>query len=281
MRELPFFSCDFTSYPNSLLTATSILPHNEIVLKTEAHFYLNMLHRLVPLLVLIAVILYIAFNFQSLRRIIVYKLHISGDPTTSCCREEVVAKSDGRFDEDANVAIFNNEVIDYPKTSLVYSYKEALAKSSNANEAVLGTANAAGEEKWIEVSLDEQRLRAWEGNKLIIEFPISSGLWAPTPKGTFTIWHKTRNQTMSGGSKELGTYYNLPNVPNNMFFYKGYAIHGAYWHNNFGHPMSHGCVNSPLASVAQLFEWAGPQVPPGQNAVQASAANPGTRVVVR
>jgi lipoprotein-anchoring transpeptidase ErfK/SrfK len=86
---------------------------------------------------------------------------------------------------------------------------------------------------------------------------------------------------MSGGSQELGTYYNLPNVPSNMFFYKGYAIHGAYWHNNFGHPMSHGCVNEPLASAAQLFEWAGPTVPAGVNAVRASADNPGTRVVIR
>ena len=85
---------------------------------------------------------------------------------------------------------------------------------------------------------------------------------------------------MKGGSKELGTYYNLPNVPNNMFFYKGFAIHGAYWHNNFGHPMSHGCVNSPLAQVAQLFEWAGPVVPPGKNVAHATAENPGTRVFV-
>ena len=85
---------------------------------------------------------------------------------------------------------------------------------------------------------------------------------------------------MIGGSKDLGTYYNLPNVPNNMFFYKGYAIHGAYWHNNFGHPMSHGCINSPLASVAQLFEWTGPVVPSGQNIAHAAPDNPGTRVVV-
>ena len=85
---------------------------------------------------------------------------------------------------------------------------------------------------------------------------------------------------MSGGSKELGTYYYLPNVPNNMFFYKGYAIHGAYWHNNFGHPMSHGCVNEPLANAAQIFEWAEPVVPLGVNAVRATPENPGTRVYV-
>lgn len=240
-----------------------------------------MLHRLLPLLLLIVAVLYIVSNFQAIKRTVAYKLNISGDPTTSCCSVDEILKQNGEFDEEASVAIFNSQIIDYPKTSLAYSYAQQLAQNSSTDQAVLGTTNQAGGEKWIEVSLDEQKVRAWEGDKLVIEFPISSGLWSPTPKGTFTIWHKTRNQTMSGGSKELGTYYNLPNVPNNMFFYKGYAIHGAYWHNNFGHPMSHGCVNSPLASAAQIFDWAGPVVPPGQNAVHASADNPGTRVVVR
>lgn len=237
-----------------------------------------MLHRLIPLLFLIAAVLFIVFNFQSLKRTIVYKLHISGDSTTSCCNVDQALQQNGQFDEEASTAIFNNQVINYPKTSLAYSYKQSLANAEN--QVVLGTTNETGEEKWIDVSLDEQKLRAWEGNKLVIEFPISSGLWAPTPKGTFNVWYKTRNQSMSGGSQALGTYYNLPNVPNNMFFNQGYAIHGAYWHNNFGHPMSHGCVNSPLASVAQLFDWAGPVVPAGQNATRATAENPGTRVVV-
>lgn len=240
----------------------------------------NMLHRLVPLFLIIAFLAYIALNFQSIRRTLAYKLNISGDPTTSCCNIDQVLKQNGTFDEEANVAVFNNQVIDYPKTSLAYSYSQSLAKASSEESVVLGTTNEAGEEKWIDVSLDEQRVRAWEGNKLIMEFPISSGLWSPTPKGTFNIWYKTRNQTMSGGSKDLGTYYNLPNVPYNMFFHKGYALHGAYWHNNFGHPMSHGCVNEPLASAAQIFEWAGPVIPPGQNAVKATPENLGTRVVV-
>lgn len=240
-----------------------------------------MLHRLLPLIIITALLSFVIFNFQSVRREIVYKLNISGDTTTSCCSEDQILKSDGSFDEQAATAIFNSQVIDYPKTSLAYAYKQALDQNSDASQAVLGTTNEAGEEKWIDVSLEEQKLRAWEGNRLIMEFPISSGLWSPTPKGSFNIWYKTRNQKMEGGSKELGTYYNLPNVPNNMFFHRGYAIHGAYWHNNFGHPMSHGCVNSPLASVAQLFAWAGPVVPEGQNTVRATPENPGTRVVVR
>lgn len=56
--------------------------------------------------------------------------------------------------------------------------------------------------------------------------------------------------------------------------------HGVYWHNNFGQPMSHGCVNEPLANAAQLFEWAGPIVPPDQGAVRATPDNPNTKVVV-
>lgn len=239
-----------------------------------------MLHRLLPLLLLIVIALFVVFNFQSIKRTIVYKLHISGDPTTSCCKEAEATKSDGKFDENASMAIFNSQVIDYPKTSLAYAYSQALAQEQNPDTAVLGTTTADGQEKWIEVSLDEQKARAWEGNKLVMEFPISGGKWTPTPKGTFNIWLKTKSQSMIGGSQALGTYYNLPNVPNNMFFYQGYALHGAYWHNNFGHPMSHGCVNEPLANAAQIFDWAGPVVPPGQTSVRATAENPGTRVYV-
>lgn len=228
------------------------------------------MHRILPILIIIAALVALS-QIQPIKREIVYRLGISGDETTSCCRIEEISKT-GEFDEGANIAIFNSEIIAYPKTSLAQAY-------SNLNN-ILGTTNSQGEEKWIEISLDEQKLRAWEGNQLIMEFLISSGKWAPTPKGTFNIWYKTRNQKMEGGSKVLGTYYNLPNVPHNMFFYQGYAIHGAYWHNNFGNPMSHGCVNSPLANVASLFEWAGPVVPEGQNVVRSTPENPGTRVFV-
>ncbi len=233
-----------------------------------------LMHRLLPILIIVVSVLTINF-YLPLKRELAYKLGISGDTTLSCCSEEEILKADGNFDENANIAIFENEVINYPKTSLAYT-----GLPSPGETQVLGTTNAEGVEKWIEVSLSEQRVKAWEGNKLVMEFPISSGKWAPTPKGEFNIWYKTRSQTMSGGSKDMGTYYFLPNVTSNMFFYKGYALHGAYWHNNFGQPMSHGCVNAPLANAAQIFEWAGPVVPVGVNAVRASAENPGTRVLV-
>lgn len=225
---------------------------------------------------LFILVLAAAFSYIPIRREIVYRLGISQDPTTSCCDGAEVAKSNGQFDESASVAIFNNQPIDYPKTSLA----EALNLNSNRQAQVLGTTNQEGKEKWIEVSLEQQVLRAWEGSKIVMEFPISSGKWFPTPKGIFHIWYKTKSQRMVGGSKFLGTYYDLPNVPYNMFFYQGFALHGAYWHNNFGHPMSHGCVNEPIAQSAELFAWAGPNLPEGIGAVRATDQNPGTKVFV-
>lgn len=234
------------------------------------------MHKFLPIL-LIVLALILAWNHIPIKREIVYKLGISGDPTTSCCNEETISQT-GDFDEETNIAIFNGQIVDYPKTALASNiYSDVL---SDARSNILGTTNPSGEEKWIEVHLGQQKLRAWEGNTIVMEFPISSGKWAPTPEGTFYIWYKTRNQRMQGGSKDLGTYYNLPNVPHNMFYYKGYAIHGAYWHNNFGNPMSHGCVNEPLDKAGPIFEWAGPVLPPGQNAVKASPDNPGTKVFV-
>ena len=235
---------------------------------------MSIVYKFLPLFVIVALI-FGAYFYLPIKRNLAYKFGISGDPTTSCCQIPNELTDTGEFDEGATAAIFNAENVDYPKTSLAQASPIIPGETQ-----VLGTTTSSGEEKWIEVSLDKQLLTAWEGNKVVMQFPISSGLWAATPKGTFNIWYKTRYQKMEGGKKELGTYYNLPNVPSNMFFYQGYALHGAYWHNNFGHPMSHGCVNEPLAQAAALFEWAGPVVPAGVGAVKATPENPGTRVYI-
>lgn len=240
-----------------------------------------MIHRLLPLSLIVVIIALIVFNlsdihhefaYNTLTRDLAIRIGLNDDITNSCCSEEEIARSSGDFDELAIAAIFNNQAIDYPKTSLAYNFKD--------DTKVLGASMPVDPNKWIEVDLKKQLVRAWDGTKLAMEFPISSGKWAPTPVGDFRIWYKTRSQSMIGGSKDLGTYYNLSNVPNNMFFYKGFALHGAYWHNNFGQPMSHGCVNEPLANAAQIFEWAGPILPEDKNAVLATNDNPGTRVLV-
>jgi lipoprotein-anchoring transpeptidase ErfK/SrfK len=105
--------------------------------------------------------------------------------------------------------------------------------------------------RWIEVNLSEQRVYAWEGDVLMNSFLVSTGTWAtPTVTGTFSIWHKTPLQAMSGPG------YYLPNVPFVMYFYKDYGFHGTYWHNNFGTPMSHGCVNLTIPDSEWLYNWA-------------------------
>lgn len=105
--------------------------------------------------------------------------------------------------------------------------------------------------RWIDIDLTRQMLYAYEGDTVIASFLISSGTWrTPTVVGRFSIWHKTPSQTMSGPG------YSLPNVQWVMYFYRDYGIHGAYWHNNFGTPMSHGCINMRNEDAKWLYYWA-------------------------
>lgn len=156
-----------------------------------------------------------------------------------------------------------------------------LALSKN----VLGDTSA---DKRIEVDLTNQKVYAYEGQRKVYEFIVSTGKWALTPTGEFRIWAKVRSQKMSGGDKTLGTYYYLPNVPYVMFFYndkiakmRGFSFHGTYWHNNFGHPMSHGCINMRTADAQTLYEWANPVVT-NQKAwsTLSDSSNEGTRVII-
>lgn len=164
------------------------------------------------------------------------------------------------------------------------SYLSDSSSNNNQNEAILGVADP--NDKWIEVDLSEQKIRAWSGSQLYLESLISSGLpGTPTPKGEFRIWAKLRYVKMEGGEGRY--YYNLPNVPFTMFFesestpkYLGYGLHGTYWHSDFGKVHSHGCVNLPTSVAGQIYEWANPVLPQGKKSVFASADNPGTRVVI-
>jgi lipoprotein-anchoring transpeptidase ErfK/SrfK len=105
--------------------------------------------------------------------------------------------------------------------------------------------------KWIEVDLSQQRVYAHSGNKVVKKMVVSTGTSRyPTPKGTFRINRRYRSVTMSGPG------YHLKGVPHTMFFYRGYALHGTYWHNNFGRRMSHGCINLKKKDARWLYNWA-------------------------
>jgi LysM repeat protein len=105
--------------------------------------------------------------------------------------------------------------------------------------------------RWIEIDLTNQSLTAWQGDTAILFTSISSGKsGTPTVTGRYRIGTKYQAQRM------IGPGYDLPNVPWVMYFFGSYAIHGAYWHNAFGTPTSHGCVNMRPNEAEMLYQWA-------------------------
>lgn len=181
----------------------------------------------------------------------------------------------GNFELGKSIAYLDNDRYQVPA--------EGLPLTGFVSPRVLGIASG---ERWIEVDLSDQKLTAWDGDKVFLQTPVSTGLrWWPTPTGEFRIWIKLRYTRMEGGSGRY--YYNLPNVPYTMFFegnsipgWRGYGLHGTYWHNDFGTPRSHGCVNLPTPVAERLFYWTSPPVPEGKSVVKATATNPGTRIVI-
>jgi len=109
--------------------------------------------------------------------------------------------------------------------------------------------------KWIEVNLTTQYLRAWAYGTPVFGTYVSTGVPGhDTPTGTFHIYAKYLYDDMAGGAGAEAYY--LPDVPYTMYFYEAYAIHGTYWHHNFGYVMSHGCVNLPTDAAGWVYTWA-------------------------
>jgi lipoprotein-anchoring transpeptidase ErfK/SrfK len=162
---------------------------------------------------------------------------------------------DGDYDDKNKIAMFHGDRFIVPgeipyKTDVLGSHKN-------------------GGEKRIEIDLSHQKLYAYEGDKQVYSFDVSTGKWGLTPTGDFRIYTKLKYTLMAGGNKAIGTYYYLPNVPFTQYFYRDFGLHGTYWHHNFGHPMSHGCVNMRTEDAEKLFYWTNPPENGG-----------GTRVVI-
>jgi lipoprotein-anchoring transpeptidase ErfK/SrfK len=143
-----------------------------------------------------------------------------------------------------------------------------------ANPFGIDTADLPGRRR-IEVNIEDQTLRAYQGDELILETLVSTGLDPnSTETGNFHVRIKRPSQTMSGFTSSTGevvgvggegtpedtsglSTYEVEDVPNIMYFnYEAEALHGAYWHDNFGNKMSHGCVNLPLDVAEFLYQWA-------------------------
>jgi lipoprotein-anchoring transpeptidase ErfK/SrfK len=103
----------------------------------------------------------------------------------------------------------------------------------------------------IVVSVGEQRIFAYENGQLVRSHLVSTGRQVtPTVMGDYRVYVKYVADDMAGPD------YFLPQVPYVMYFYQGYGIHGTYWHNSFGRPMSHGCVNLPVDEAQWFFNFA-------------------------
>ncbi len=143
-------------------------------------------------------------------------------------------------------------------------------------------------EKWIDVNLTRKTMVALEGDKPIFGALISPGKKSKdkekdhsTVQGTFRIREKHIAVTMDGDGRAASDLpYSIEDVPYVEYFEGSYALHGAFWHNNFGHEMSHGCVNLSPLDAKKVFFWSEPKLPRGWHAVWSTPENRGTLVVV-
>jgi hypothetical protein len=142
-------------------------------------------------------------------------------------------------------------------------------------------------ERWIDIDLENQALVAYEWLQPRYVTLISSGrLKVPspeldyrTPRGAFRIRAKHLTATMD--NDEPGEPpYSLEDVPYVMYFKGAYAFHSAFWHDRFGRPRSHGCINMAPYDAKWLYNWAGPDLPASWHGGYATDDNPGTWVFV-
>jgi lipoprotein-anchoring transpeptidase ErfK/SrfK len=173
-------------------------------------------------------------------------------PTNPPTIEVVVLLTDAPFVEPAAAASVP-EVTSEPGTVFAEIIADTPTPEYTAPTAapyVPAQVAGNGGEHWIDVDLSQQRVYAYEGDTVVNSFIVSTGTWqTPTVTGKFKVWIKVRSQAMSGPG------YYLPDVPYVMYFYKDYGLHGTYWHNNFGTPMSHGCVNLTIPDAEWLYNF--------------------------
>jgi hypothetical protein len=171
--------------------------------------------------------------------------------------------------------IFDNEL---KKSFYVPCYNMRLVQPA---ELTLLAPNVPNADKLIHVDLPTQTVTAFEGSTMVFSSRCSSGgKGTRTPTGEFSTYHKSPSVHMTNQDEEGAKhYYHLPGVPWTSFF-TGYgnAFHGTYWHNDYGRPRSHGCVNLKSADAKWLYRWCLPTVPVGEDYLHLPGQ--GTRVQI-
>jgi hypothetical protein len=136
-------------------------------------------------------------------------------------------------------------------------------------------------ERWIDVDLDRQLLVAYDGATPAYATLVSSGKKkTPTQTGLYRVWVKFAETTMTGQMADEPSY-RVATVPWTQFYAKDLALHTAYWHDRFGTPRSHGCVNLSPIDARFLYFWTEPSVPPGWSMAHGVVERPGTMIRVR
>jgi hypothetical protein len=143
--------------------------------------------------------------------------------------------------------------------------------------------NSRGEH-WIDVDLASQTLVAYEGGVPAYATLVSTGRAGDdaTPRGVHRIWVKLLASDMGNSDRaDAEAHYSLEDVPFVQFFDHAVGLHGTYWHRDFGHARSHGCVNLAPLDARWLFAFTGPRFPAGWAAVYPTPFDEGTVVRVR
>ncbi len=149
-------------------------------------------------------------------------------------------------------------------------------------------ADLGPEERWISVNRKQQTLVAFIGTQPVYATLVSTGKSSTikekdhaTPLGEWRVREKHVTTTMDGDGSAAGDLpYSIEDVPYVLYFSGSYALHGAFWHRNFGVQMSHGCVNLAPLDAKHLFFFSDPPVPKGWHGAWSSASRPGSRIVV-
>lgn len=142
------------------------------------------------------------------------------------------------------------------------------------------------DDKWIDIDTAEQILTCYEGDTPVMRALCSTGrVGKGTPWGTYTIWDKRISERMvspTAADADDPDFYNLPGVPFASYFTSSWvAVHGCYWHNDYGQPRSAGCVNLPGEQARWVWRWSQPHGDLAELYTRPADGASGTRVVVR
>ncbi len=182
-----------------------------------------------------------------------------------------LAEKHARLRVQARKQIGEKEYVEGPDGHLLERSAVRIAQVVSRPERI------PAESKWIHVHLPEQTLVAYEGDEPVLATLVSSGQEGfETPTGVYQIQHKYVSVTMNGPDPDEG-FYEVEEVPWTMYYFESFALHGAYWHSDFGKVRSHGCTNIPPTDARWLYYWSDPKVPAGWHA---ATRTPGTYVYI-